>query len=236
MPKRSISNLLKKRYFPLVLIVIVAMVFLEMVAGFLNKNIKFTHGHVSFGVGGGDVFEMPGRYLKDRDLFWRLMPEHNGNNSLGLRDREFSLRTANNITRIICVGDSTTLANAVHSSGETYPKVLEKILNSHSRDEKVEVLNAGVPGYTSYQGLIFLQKKLIKYRPDLLIVYFGANDWGGSNKPDKHQPKLSAWCIQLANGLQGFQFYQLLNNISLTLLYPSNLKRLSLPTRFPGRL
>jgi len=196
-----------------------AIMALEVTAGYLNGHMKFPHGHVALGVAGGDVLEKPGHYLKDRDLFWRLMPGRNGNNSLGLRDREFTVQKTNDILRIICLGDSLTLAYPIPPE-KTYPKILEKILSARSLGKKVEVMNAGVPGYTSHQGLIFLQKALIKYHPDLLIVYFGTSDQSGSNKFDKDQPKLPAWWICLINHLQKLQLYQLLNKISLNLQYP----------------
>jgi lysophospholipase L1-like esterase len=48
-------------------------------------------------------------------------------------------------------------------------------LSGHYRN--LEVMNAGVPGYISYQVLAKLQLKLIDLEPDFVVVYMGWNDF-----------------------------------------------------------
>ena len=43
------------------------------------------------------------------------------------------------------------------------------------RDE-VEVLNAGVPGYNSWESAIDFQTRVLDAEPDLVVVFFGVND------------------------------------------------------------
>jgi len=42
--------------------------------------------------------------------------------------------------------------------------------------KNVEIINAGVGGYTSWESLINLQFRVLETEPDLIIVYHGVND------------------------------------------------------------
>jgi hypothetical protein len=60
---------------------------------------------------------------------------------------------------------------------DTYPKILERILNSTYKDEmRFQVINFAVVGYNSYQEEIVLKKKCLRFNPDIVIVGFCLND------------------------------------------------------------
>lgn len=195
------------------------LILLEYAATLLNNNINIPHANVDIGVGGKDVLEYKRGFIKDRELFWRLDPACEQYNSLGFRNKEFSVKKDKSTFRIICMGDSVTFGSGSEFS---YPTILERLLNTYFPNRNFEVLNAGVPGYTSYQGYKWLRNEIVLYEPDLVIVYYGINDAGGSFRPDKDQPLLPLFIINAANYLRRFQLYQLLSKITLFIKYPPN--------------
>jgi lysophospholipase L1-like esterase len=123
----------------------------------------------------------------DPHLFWRLKPELRQLRVEGrIRDRpvSFAVTTHGGLRspplspvkrgpRLLALGDSTTFGVGVEDR-ETWPAVLERRL----RDEGIpaEVINAGVPGYTAYQGKVFLERRGVALRPDIVVCCFGFND------------------------------------------------------------
>jgi lysophospholipase L1-like esterase len=123
--------------------------------------------------------QMYGRH--DPLLFWSLRPHARAPdggrwiNSDGLRGPEVGPKQAGEV-RILSLGESTTFA-AKMAYDQTYSAVLEQGLNDGSRETHVRVLNAGVPGYTLFQGVQFLLHRSLPFEPDLVLLYFGYNDF-----------------------------------------------------------
>ncbi len=81
----------------------------------------------------------------------------------------------NNKIKIIALGDSITFRYQ-WGMQDYYPHKLDKLLKAEGYDQCV-VLNAGVPGYNTKQEVRYLETKLLKYNPDIVIVgYCVAND------------------------------------------------------------
>src|SRR5262245_20847457 len=78
------------------------------------------------------------------------------------------------VFRILCYGDSNTDGPKRGS----WPEVLQDVLNQYPAPtgRRYEVVNAGVAGYSSHQGLLRFQQEVKIYQPDLVIVSFGWND------------------------------------------------------------
>src|SRR6476620_615402 len=98
--------------------------------------------------------------------------------------------------RIVCLGDSVTFGFRVpvvwpdkpteyDHEWLPFPMLLQKQLRAANPDRKVEVVTMAVPGYTSHQGLAWLQRDIDELQPDLLIVSFGWNDASFSDVPDR---------------------------------------------------
>jgi len=131
-----------------------------------------------------DVF-----FTWDRYLLWRCKPRATGRifihsagrseeielNSLGFRSHEINKLKRAGQQRIICMGDSTTFGWSIYRE-DAFPEVLGKLLNQDKLNGRFEVINAGVPGYSSFQGLILLKRVILELKPDFVTICFGSND------------------------------------------------------------
>lgn len=96
-------------------------------------------------------------------------------NSLGYRGEEIDLPKPQGRFRIVCIGGSTTYTTRVKDYRLSYPALLEKELKNRGYSN-VDVVNAGVVGYSSWETLISLAFRVLDVQPDLIIVYHGIND------------------------------------------------------------
>lgn len=94
-------------------------------------------------------------------------------NNFGFRDHDFVCPKPPGKFRILCIGASTTEEGM--SNRETYPKFLEKELQNHFGQGRIEVFNCGVSGMTSKKHIARLPDYLY-FQPDLVIFYEGIND------------------------------------------------------------
>ena len=95
-------------------------------------------------------------------------------NSWGFRDREFSPHRPG-VTRIAALGDSVTAGLGVADVRNTYPKILERLLDRTGA--RVEVFNLGVGGYDTEQEVEALRVNADRLRPDVVSVGFSMNDF-----------------------------------------------------------
>ena len=98
-----------------------------------------------------------------------------GFSSIGARDFHYGLVRPPDCRRIIVVGGSTVFGWGAGTPDNNLPARLHHALE-HDRSRCYEIINAGVPGYSSAQEFLFVASELIHYKPDLLIVYDGWND------------------------------------------------------------
>jgi lysophospholipase L1-like esterase len=98
----------------------------------------------------------------------------------GFRGGSVSQEKAPGSTRIIAVGDSNTFG-WVEDPAANWPAQLQLVIQQ--RSPRAEVLNAGVWGYSSFQGLRRF-KEVVAFHPDLVLVSFGANDAHQVTTPD----------------------------------------------------
>ena len=120
-------------------------------------------------------------YVPDEELFFRLAPDLDleatdnprifdlQTNSRGLRGGEVALPKPEGVLRVLAVGDSCTFGSGA-GQDETWPAQLEQTLPG------VEVINAGVPGFSSYQALRYLEIEGFDLDPDVVVFVSGVND------------------------------------------------------------
>ena len=119
--------------------------------------------------------------LHESSEYSELVPfaESSNLNSLGFRGPEFSEIKPSNTYRIFMVGGSTMIGSGATSDETTIPGILQKIFDSDSSVQKIEVINAGFSGGNSNTELNLIIEKLLWHKPDLLIIYDGWNDLKG---------------------------------------------------------
>ena len=119
--------------------------------------------------------------FRDHDeLFWELRPGIDGSfGAWGDRTDDLGLRNArtpgekDGRPRVLCLGDSCTYGLAL-TIADAWPTRL-------GEQGDLDVVNAGVPGYSSYQGRLLFDDRCAALDPDVLVVGFGHNDarvWG----------------------------------------------------------
>jgi GDSL-like Lipase/Acylhydrolase family len=179
------------------------------------------------------LFPAPsGAYRFSATKGYELSPGEGEINSAGLRDREYPVAKPAATFRIVAIGDSFTFGAGV-KQGETYPKRLEAMLNERlgGKGTTFEVLDAGVPGYNTYQELIHLREVGLKFNPDLIVLGFTLSDaeLGDFGLKDVKDRK---WLIQLKEwmknhlGLYGFlrmRLKRLVDKYNTALLDPDNI-------------
>jgi lysophospholipase L1-like esterase len=97
-------------------------------------------------------------------------------NSLGYRNDEFPLEKPSGLYRIVALGGSSTYDVSIKDNDKTFTAQLEKLLNEDYGYPDVQVINAGVPGYNSWEILVNLEFRVLDLDPDLVIIYEGTND------------------------------------------------------------
>jgi acyl-CoA thioesterase I len=85
-------------------------------------------------------------------------------------DNTPKLSPLSNDAVILAFGDSLTFGTgADNSQKQSYPAILQQLTNR-------TVINSGIPGEVSHDGLIRLAEELDEYQPDLVILCHGGND------------------------------------------------------------
>ncbi|NOY24832.1 MAG: SGNH/GDSL hydrolase family protein [Oligoflexia bacterium] len=132
----------------------------------------------------GQVSTREPNMVGDADTGWRLkvgrqnsfgIPHGTFVNSYGLRAPEVPVQKSR--PRVMVVGDSSVFGVLVDDK-DTFTARLGAAF------PQIEVLNAGVPGYSSWQALQALDHRLQPYQPDLIVVATLWSDTQGADASD----------------------------------------------------
>jgi hypothetical protein len=100
---------------------------------------------------------------------------HYSINALGFRGEPFAVKKEPGTIRIACLGASTTFCAEVSSNDKTWPHLLQERLRAEYGDH-IEVINAGVPGFTISESHKNLIHRVLPLEPDLVIFYEANNE------------------------------------------------------------
>jgi uncharacterized protein YjbI with pentapeptide repeats len=112
-------------------------------------------------------------------------------NSYGFRGSELTLEKPQNTFRIFAVGGSTMMGSGSTSDVTTIPGFLQHSFDDVISNPKIQVINAGISGAWSQTETSLIKNKLLKFKPDLIIVYDGWND--ASKRSDDPNILTDSW-------------------------------------------
>ena len=110
---------------------------------------------------------------------WRSPPgaePQASHNSLGFRGKETTREKPPGVFRIVTLGGSSVYGSSESNDEAVWSARLEAILAERRPGTRIEVINAGCFGYTSFEMLVQLEMRAVDFRPDLVVVYEGIND------------------------------------------------------------
>ena len=97
-------------------------------------------------------------------------------NALGFRSPSITPAPAPGELRIAIVGASTVAGAYAKTNSATFPQLLEKRLRQAMPGRLVNVINAGVEGYTVREIEQLVDRAIIPLRPNVVVIYPGFND------------------------------------------------------------
>ncbi len=135
-----------------------------------------------------------GLYTMNSAIGWTLTPGFKGRfikegfdilvdaNEDGLRDHSYGPKPENTL-RILGLGDSFAFGWGVERE-ESFYKVLETRLNNAPGEKKAfEVINAGIPGFGTFEAVALAESIGLKYEPDIVIIaFYEGNDYSNNGE------------------------------------------------------
>ena len=106
-------------------------------------------------------------------------------NADGLRSSTALRENEADTFRIMTLGCSTTFGWGVEDE-QSYPAQLQSLIDASS-ESTAEVINAGQPGYTSFQGRWLWEESLKAYEPDVVLIGYVVQDARKAAYSDKSQ-------------------------------------------------
>jgi hypothetical protein len=161
----------KKKNITFACIVFIAFFCLLEISGRITLAIRYkSPSYVLYGFISKPTFQpikaqMPySDYYKGRPSLSKKNPV----NSIGLRGPEITPKQDRTL-RILCLGASTTYGDNLDYC-ETYPAILQEMLNRDYGPGRYEVINAGQPGFNLNHIISFVKHEGLTLNPDIVLL------------------------------------------------------------------
>lgn len=159
----------------------------------------------------------------------------NMHNAQGFRGPDVEMPKPEGRIRIAILGGSTTYESFVKDWKEDFARQLQRELHQMDPKMDVEVINAGLPGWDSWEDLVNLEFRLIDYDLDLIIPYEGTNevhvrlvrpdaykaDNSGNKKQWDRKICLDISCLKIVQTITGFDTTSFNITAPTAALFPS---------------
>lgn len=159
----------------LILASLAALIIAEFIVRVLYKDtlVLFPRYHTDARYG-----QFTLRTIRPNSQFWHTSPDGSWRfttNKQGFRShKDFEYKKPDGTLRVLSLGDSHTQGYEVDDHC-TFSAIIETYLQRRGRN--VEVMNAGVSGFSTAEELALLENGGIKYAPDFVVLGFFANDF-----------------------------------------------------------
>ena len=178
-------------------------------------------------------FPLRETYVADPLAFWKASPALaararaeglavaglDRQRATGLLDPRCRGRKPPGVYRVVFMGD---LQTADSGGGElfgpaSYPRVVEARLPALGLagpgGKAVQVLNAAMPGFTSWQGLMLLRSDVLPLEPDVVVVAYGDHDASPALSTDRQVLTDRLWIWRVRGLLYGSRVGLLLHGL-----------------------
>lgn len=125
------------------------------------------------GVGHLFIPDFRGTMYKGISTYWRHLPVRI--NSHGLRGADFPVQKPPGVARVLVVGDSFAFGYLLPEE-ESLPALLQETLDGPRGAGRVQVINAGIPGYGIFNERAFLERVGLGFEPDVVVLSASPGD------------------------------------------------------------
>jgi|694.fasta_scaffold00556_39 lysophospholipase L1-like esterase len=136
-------------------------------------------------------------------------PQQCSHNALGLRGKETTWEKPAGTFRILTLGGSSVYGQSESRDAAVWSQRLEDLANEGRGGPRIEVVNGGCSGYTSFEMLAQLAFRGVHLDPDLVLIYETVNDMraalytAGASAPARDNTHWRlAWPVDRPSGLE----------------------------------
>lgn len=156
------------------------------------------------GLGEEEIFkldpELGSVHLPNKRVTWRSEGYSvSWFNDVGMRESNISVEKPAGTLRVALLGDSLTEALQVPLE-TSFGRVMERKLSTELK-RPVQVLNFGVSGYSTAQEYILLKRRVLAYKPDVVLACYNSRDsFENWSAPDQVITNVRPYALHLPGG------------------------------------
>ena len=105
-------------------------------------------------------------------------------NSHGFRGSEITTEKPTGVFRIFMFGGSTMFGTGATSDTTTIPGYTQTLFDDTMNDDFIQVINGGIQDANTQTEYRMIEKRIITFQPNLILMYDGWNDLRENFTPD----------------------------------------------------